>query len=612
MNPRASRRAPARTSRADARHERRQSTAKRRVKIGLVVVGILLLGSVTWLATRVLVVKTDLEAAQALVQQLQDEVGSGDFTSLAGTSEQLQQKSASASAGTRDLTWRAAELIPLVGVNLTAVRAVSESIDDIVQEVAVPAVELASTFDLGARNPDTGGFDLTPVASAQAIADDAQRVFGESLAKLDAVDPSTTVGPVSAAVEKLDGLLHQADSVASQAGPLLKIVGAALGQDGPRNYLLAFQNNAESTALGGSAASYILMNTNQGAISIADQKGSGDFVEGTAVDIAVDQSAIDLYSTYLVDHVNTSTSRPDFPTAAQIMSAFWLRDQGTAVDGVISIDPIALSYILRATGPLTLPSGDVLASDNAVALLVNGIYFRYPSYDDQDQADAFFESAAAAIMERVTSGDFDFKEMASAIVQGVDQGSLMMWSALASEQELLDGQRLQGRLPANNDTNTVIGTYFRDVSASKMDYYLETASTTTSNICEAPTNPTFTTSVTLHSKLTEDEADDLPDYVKSGNFGRQLFSTQVFVYGPVGAAIASQAGDDQGGNTAVDGGATDLGRPVAKFTVNLAPGQTSTVTATFTGVPGEYGAVELRGTPMINATAYALEPATCG
>ena len=612
MNPRASRRAPARSSRSDARHERRQSSTRRRVKVGLVLTGILLLGAVTWLATRVLVVKTDLEASQALVDQLQSEIGGGDFSVLAATSAQLQAKSSSAAAGTQDLTWRAAELIPFVGENLSAVRAVSESIDAIVRDVAAPAVELASSFDLSARDPVTGGFDLSPISSAQDIAVDAQRVFSESLVKIDAVDAEATVGPVAAAVEKLDGLLTRANEVATQASPLLKVAGAALGQDGARNYLLAFQNNAESTALGGSAASYILMNVDQGAISIADQKGSGDFVEGTAVDVAVDQSAIDLYSSYLVDHINTSTSRPDFPTAAQTMSAFWQRDQGTAVDGVISIDPIALSYILRATGPLTLPSGDILSSDNAVSLLVNEVYFRYPGWDDQPQADAFFQSAAAAILDKITSGGFDIGTMLGSVTQGVESGSIMMWSALPAEQELLDGQRLQGRLPTTNDEQTVIGTYFRDVSASKIDYYLETGSTTTTDVCDAPANPTFTTSVSLHSTLTEDQAEVLPVYVQSGNFGPFLFATQVFVYGPVGASLSSQSVDVQDGSTQANGGATDLGRPVAKFTVHLAPGQTSTVTASFTGAPGAYGAVEVRGTPMINATQRTLEPAACG
>ncbi|MEC5184469.1 hypothetical protein RCH12_001938 [Cryobacterium sp. MP_3.1] len=582
------------------------------MKIGLVIAGILVLGSVTWLATRVLVVKTDLEASQALVDQLQAEIGSGDSTTLTATSTELQDKSASAAAGTRDLTWRAAEFIPFAGENLRAVRAVSESIDAIVQDVATPAVELIASYDITARDPVTGGFDITPLEDVKDIAATAQTVFEASLARMATVDASATVGPVSAAVTKVDDLLVKANSAVKSAAPLLQLAGPALGADGPRTYLLAFQNNAESTALGGSAASYTLINVDNGAISIAAQgAGSQDLIEGTKLDVAVDQSAIDLYSDYLVRYPNTSTSRPDFPTAAELMRAYWIRDKGLTANGVISVDPLALARILAATGPIDLPSGDILSSDNAVSLLVHDVYYRYDSYQEPEKIDAFFQSAASAILNKVISGEFDMNAMISAVTEGVNQGSIMAWSADPTEQQALDGTRIQGVLPKDNTASTAIGVYYQDTSASKMDYFLHTATTTTSDICVAGPTPSFSTSVTLQSKLTPDEANALPDYVSSGNYGPQLTSTKVFVYGPVGATLTDAHVDAAGHDTTVNAAGNDLGRPVASFTAYLAPGESSTVTASFTGAEGDYGPLEVRGTPMIHATVQDVEPA-CG
>lgn len=612
MNPRAPRRVQARSSRAAVRHRQRKSVTKRRFKIGLVVAGIIVLGSVTWLATRVLVVKTDLEASQALVDQLQTEISSGDFSTLAATSAELEAKSASAAAGTRDLSWRAAELIPLAGENLRAVRAVSESIDDIVSEVAAPAVEIASSFDLSARDPVTGGFDITPLDDAVAIAATAQTVFTESLARLATIDGSATVGPVSAAVTKLDDLLTKANDAVTSAAPMLRLIGPALGADGPRTYLLAFQNNAESTALGGSAASYTLINVDNGAISVAAQgAGSQDLVEGTRLDVEVDQSAIDLFTDYLVSFPNTSTSRPDFPTAAELMRAYWIRDKGLTADGVISVDPLALAKVLAATGPIPLPSGDVLSSDNAVSLLVHDIYFRYDSYAEPEKVDAFFQQAASAILAKVVSGEFDVNAMLTAVTQSIDQGSIMAWSADPTEQSALDGTRIQGALPADNAEKTVVGIYYQDTSASKMDYYLHTATETSSDVCTPGPNPSFTSTVTVHSNISADEAEALPEYVASGNYGPGLTSTKVFVYGPVGATLSEARVDAAGEATTVNPAGNDLGRPVASFTAYLAPGESSTVTATFSGAEGEYGPLEVRGTPMINPTALSVEPA-CG
>ncbi|PXA68663.1 DUF4012 domain-containing protein [Cryobacterium arcticum] len=556
-------------------------------------------------------VKTDLEAAQQLVDQLQAQVKDGDFVALNATSAELQDRASSAVNGTHDLTWRIAEFVPVVGENLKAVRIVAESIDDVVVDVAAPAVTLLGSFDVGARDPETGGFDLAPIKKAQEIVAAATTVFSTSLEKIDTINVSSTVGPVSAAVVKLDGLMTSADAMVSDMGPLLNVAGSALGMDGPRNYLLAFQNNAESTALGGSAASYTLMHSENGAISIAAQANSGDFEEGTAVDVDVDQSALDLYSSYLVDHINTSTSRPDFPTAAKTISAFWARDQGAAVDGVISVDPLALALVLKATGPITLTSGDVLTDENAVGLLTNGIYMRYPDNEDAPKADAFFEEAAASILAKVISGEFDINTMISAVTDGINKGSIMMWVADPTQQSSLDGSRLQGTLPASNADDTVVGVYYRDTSASKIDYYLDTSTQTTSDKCSVPGTTTITTSVTLHSRLTEAQAEDLPEYVNSKNFGAEKFRTEVYVYGPVGATLASTQVDAEGLDTTIRAGASDLGRPVAPIVADLAPGETTMVTTSFTVATAGLGPLTVRGTPMIHPTDVTVTDPKC-
>jgi hypothetical protein len=582
------------------------------VRIGLVVTGIVILGAVTWLATRALVVKTDLEASQALVTQMQAQAVDYDLVALAATRDELEATSSSAVNGTHDLTWRIAEFVPVVGENLTAVRYVAESIDDIVVQVASPAVDVLGSFDVKAQDPETGGFDLGPITEARTIMASATDVFPTSIDKLASVNTDITVGPVTDAVDKLSGLLGTAHEAVTDIAPLINIAGSALGVDGPRDYLLAFQNNAESTALGGSAASYTLLHSENGAISVAAQANSGDFVEGVPVDVEVDQSALDLYSNFLIDHINTSTSRPDFPTAAKTISAFWERDMDISVDGVISVDPLALALILKATGPITLASGDVLSNENAVGLLTNGIYKRYPNNVDAPKADAFFAEAAAAVLTKVTSGEFEVNTMLAAVTDGIRTGSVMMWSANPDEQADLAGTRLQGTLPPSNDPETTIGVYYRDTSASKIDFYLDTATQTTSDRCSVPGSTTFTTSVTLTSRLTTSEARNLPQYVNSKNFGSSKFRTEVFVYGPVGASLTGAQVDVEGMETILNDGTNDLGRPVAPIVADLAPGESTTVTVSFTSDSPDLGPLAVRGTPMIHATEVTVNDPQCG
>jgi hypothetical protein len=611
VNSRGQHHAKSRSSREIGRY-RRSQTSRRGLRIGVVVTLVVVVGTVAWFGSRVLMVKSELEASQALVGTLQSQATAFDLDGLGQTSDELAAHTSRAAAGTRDVTWRAAEYIPVVGPNLEAVRLVTESIDGIIDQVAAPAIGAVSSLDLGAKDPVTGGFDLTPIDTVKKVFAVAPAVFADAQHRLDSIDTSRTISQVGSVVDQLKGVLETADSALSEAEPYVNVISGVLGQEGARNYLLAFQNNAESMPLGGSAASYTMISVDNGAIAIAAQgAGSQDLQEGVKLDIDVDQSALDLYGDYLISYANTSTSRPDFPTAARIMQAFWARDKGTSVDGVISVDPLALAQILKATGPVTLASGDVLSSENAVSLLVNEVYYRFDSYKEPEKVDAFFQEASASILNKVMSGDFDMKLMFSALQEQVDAGSIMMWSNNTDEQALLDGTRLQGTLPSTNDDATVIGAYYRDTSASKIDYYLETSTQTTSDICTVPDAPSFTTSVTLHSTLTEEQAEALPDYIAARDWGADKFRTEIFVYGPVGSSLSDFEVVSQGLETIPTTQSDDLGRPVAAFAAYLAPGESTTVSATFLGMPGVYGPLEVRGNPMIIPSVRTIEPVAC-
>lgn len=586
---------------------------RRRVWLIIGIVLLVLVVLIVWLGVRVVNVASDLQAAQSLAKQMQTEAVDFRFADIDATSTELEEKAASAAGQTGDPVWRMAELVPGLGANLYAVRAAAESIDELVNEVAAPAIDIAVAVDPATASAAGGSQDLSALGGAGDVIITGHEVLDRSRERLDKVDTDATFAPVTKAVEQLQGLLTTAEGALDEGGEIMHAAGAVFGQDGERNIVLAFQNNAESTALGGSAAAFTLLHINDGVVTVGEQFDSRDFPLGQAVDVPVDPSAMNLYGSYLVDHLNTATSRPDFPTAAKIITAYWARDRGVAIDGVVSIDPLALSYILRATGPVTLATGDVLTSENAVSLLVNEAYFRYPEYEQTSLVDDFFGQASAAILDKVITGDFDIKTMFDSLSESIQQGSILVWSNDPGDQAKLDGTRVQGVLPTTNDDATVMGVYYRDTSSSKMDYYLQTSTQTTSNACVNADDPTFSTTVRLHSNITVAEARALPYYIASRFFGSDSFSTEVFIYGPAGASLTDARVDDPGLRTDITASDVDLGRPVASFRVNLQPGQSAQVTATFAGTPGTYGPLEVVGTPMINATTHTSDQeAVCG
>ncbi|PPL15765.1 hypothetical protein GY24_13785 [Microterricola pindariensis] len=563
-----------------------------------------------WLGYRVLGAKASLEAAQGLVGTVKDQAGSADFAGIAQTAELLSVHTSDAVAATNDPVWRAGELVPWVGKNLTAVREMAEVVDSISADTVTPLAAVAGTLTPDSLKPVDGHINIEPIVQLSAAIGPAAEAFHAAVARGEAIDVEGTVGPVADAGAKLSGMLSSADALVGDAASILQIAPDLLGANGPRNYVLVFQNLAESTALGGTAAALTEVHVDNGAISIGRQASSGDFPwrDGNPV-ITPDPNVEAIFEPLMYTRLNLSTSRPDFPTAAEIAQAFWQQHIGGEVDAVISVDPVALSHLLEATGPIPMSTGDQLSKENAVKLLLNEIYFRYPT-EEIHRTDDFFEEAAKSIFNSLMSPTTDMPKLVAAVTRGVSQQRILAWSADPEVQSKLASSPLSGILPSSNDKATTTGVFFRDMSASKMDFYLKTAASLSTNVCEAA-EPTFTTTVDLTSSLTQEQADALPPYVASGLWGSEHFRTQVFVYGPPGTTLSATEINSQGRLTTFDLSADDLGRPVASFMVWLAPGQTSQVTATFTGPAGNYGEPQLRTTPMIHGTATSIEAPGC-
>ncbi|KAA0962706.1 DUF4012 domain-containing protein [Microbacterium sp. ANT_H45B] len=536
------------------------------------IVVIVLLGLACWVAFKALAVKNGLEESQQLIGELQNGADPKE------TVQKISEPARSAAAAASDPVWAAVEWVPVAGENLRGVRLAAQSVDVLINDIAMPVL----SADAASGSLIT---QILDVAKGQAPR------IGQLADEIAEVQKSTAlVGPVRSGVDQVAEVM---DGVA----PAVDLLPTLLGADGPRNYLLVFQNNAESLALGGSAASQTLIHVDNGAITMGAQGSSLSYQNGVAVDVPVDQSAIDLYSSFLVDHVNTSMSRPDFPTAAKIMRAWWQRDIGAdQIDGVISIDPLALSRILVATGPIELVTGDTLSSENAVSLLLNEVYKRWDSYKYPELVDGFFAAAAGAVFDRVASGQFDLKNMATALTESAAQGSILVWSEDPKVEEAIRGERVSGVLPTENDEETTLGVYFNNSNGSKIDYYTRTA-ITVAETCEADST-TFSVNAALALPITQEEADALPRYIQSMTFGT-TFRDWIYIYGPPGTTVS---------NVEVNGeridilshGIDDLGRPTARFEAWFTPGQRVDVTAAFTG-SGNFGPVAVQTNPMINS-----------
>ncbi|MEX0152139.1 DUF4012 domain-containing protein [Microbacterium sp. LMI1-1-1.1] len=468
---------------------------------------------------------------------------------------------------TSDPVWRAAETVPWVGPQLAAVARLAAAIDDVAADALGPLSEAASGLSADALRPVDGAFDVARIAALEPAAGAAATALAGASDDLAGIDERPLLGVVREAVGQARDLVSEASVSADALHRATRIVPAILGANGPRTYLVAFQNNAEWRSMGGIVGAVAQIDTENGRISLGAQGSSGDFRAPAPDDpvVALPEDTLRIFGTRPARFIQNVTQLPDFTMGAPIAREMWLRETGTAVDGVIALDPVSLSYILRATGPITLPTGDVITSDNAVSLLLDEVYRRY---EVPAQQDAFFQSAAASVFQALADGRADPAALIDALTEAGEQRRLLMWSADAAEQAVLDGTTLQGALPVSDADRTAFGVYLNDGTGSKMDYYLHVDVETA--WCGAD-------AASLRVTLRNDAPDPatLPAYVTGGGgFGvpEGQALTGVYVYLPEGAVLQDQR-LSSAGSAASATTDTDRGHGVVKWSVQLAPGQ---------------------------------------
>ncbi|HEU4466984.1 MAG TPA: hypothetical protein VFR98_10695, partial [Agromyces sp.] len=211
-----------------------------------------------WLGTNALAVRDELEEARTAVDEFQSVAAERRFADLPPIAERLEASTSAAVEPTTNPIWAMGELVPGLGENFRAVRIIAEGVDEVSTEVVTPASTLLGTFTL-ARDPATGGFDVTPLREATEISANAERVVTALHDDIRSIDTDATIPQVADAVKQFDGMLTTAGESIPQLNGALSAVGELLGVNGPRNVVLAFLNNAEAAALGGGPAAQTLL-----------------------------------------------------------------------------------------------------------------------------------------------------------------------------------------------------------------------------------------------------------------------------------------------------------------------------------------------------------------
>ncbi|WP_374977019.1 DUF4012 domain-containing protein [Microbacterium trichothecenolyticum] len=537
------------------------------------------------------------QTAAAVRENLSDAAAASDAIAA------LAADTGAAHSLTSDPVWSLAEGLPWVGPQLAAVATVAESLDGVTSTGLRPLSEVAASFQVDALRPQDGRLDLAPLQQISGAAQTASDGVGAAAASVSSIDRAPLVAPVRDAVDEVDGLLTEAGVATDALARATQLLPSMLGADAPRDYLVLFQNNAEWRSLGGIPGAMALIHTEGGALSLAAQESSSDYPRYDESVLPLGDEVTAIYGDRPGRWIQNVTQVPDFAVSGALAREMWARQHGgQQVDGVISLDPVALSYLLEATGPITLPTGDVLAPDNAVQLLLNDVYSRYTRPADQDD---FFAMAAAAVFERLSSGDADPAALVGALTRAGDEDRLLLWSTHENEQTLLADTTLGGGLPVSDDEASRFGVYVNDGTGSKMDFYQNTTTALEWSSCALDAAGTATgdavLTVTVGNTAPADAA-SLPAYITGDSaFGVPAGITRTigYLYLPEGFELVDATMSDGTGF----GGGTHNGRRVVSFAIDLPPGGSATATVTARASEPVAATLEAVTTPTLTPPA---------
>lgn len=582
------------------------SPVRRRISIAVAALLLLLVVWATWIAVRGLMARDALQSAASQIRAAQSEAPLSSLDSLSEVIDSVSQNAHEAARLTSDPVWRLAEFVPWVGENLSAFRQTAASIDDIVGEALPPLLEIAGTIGPDSLTLRDGGLPVDELRQAQPSIAEASAIVSRASSTVNDIDTETVLPQIGEAVAQVRSLTSKGASLLSGLDTAAQLLPAMLGADGPREYLVLFQNNAELRAGGGIPGATSVITAEAGRIGLSDQASSADF-RGAAAEsvVPLTEEERSLFTPILGRFIQNATLTPDFARSGEIAQARWNQLTGVQVDGVAAIDPVALSYLLEATGPVELADGTELTTENAVDSLLSGVYQRFA--DQPELQDAYFAAAAVAVFERVSSFDGDAGLMLHALARGVDERRILVWSGYAAEQSLLEQTRLAGRLPQTTGQASAFGVFFNDATGAKMDYYLDATIGGTSVACRNDERPETTIGFSLTSTVPADAATTLTDYETGGGvFGVEpgRIRTEALIYAPPGSVITEAR---------VDGAAVPLevqehdGHPVARFVIELGPGEAQAVQIDVLGDLGQSEQIAIDHTPMVRETQLLLD-----
>jgi len=517
--------------------------------------------------------------------QAQTALTEGDAAALAEEVLQVQVASDAFASHTDGPHWWIASRLPWVKSQAVPLQQAGDSVRKVADGALKPLSDLPDLDALQVPAILDGRIDPLVLEPYRATLAQAAGVLTDERAALEEVSLTGTVDQVRVPFLKLKADLDTLGETIQGAHVAAEVLPSMLGAEEPRSYIVMVQNNAEPRTTGGIAGAVLEITVDDGRITFDRYATANSMISGDEVVAKLTDDEDRIFTSRMVHYPQDVNFTPEFPRSAELMTAFWEREYGNVPDGVISVDPVALEYMLEGMADTDV-NGVTITDQNLSEVMLRDSYLLYPEPDNQD---TFFALASQVLFGRLVSGE---TSAVGGAEQAINEGRFMVWSPYSDEQDLLKTTKIAGDFIADTDA---LGVFLNDGSGSKIGYYIDRSTEVVDHLCADGSLRAQTVTLTL-THAYDGDVSELPWYVSGGGVyvPEGEFHANVLVYPPAGMGVTQYQKD---GEAALLNPEIHHGRTVASTRVVLLPGESTTLTFDLTATQRGLSPEAFVGTP---------------
>lgn len=365
-------------------------------------IGLAVLAFTIWLLASLAVAGWHAQQTRSSVATMTDALRAGNQTVSAAAIEDARSKAGATRSALTSLPITVLNVVPYFHTNLTGAKAILGTTQEVIEAAAATNDLYPALMGDGRQTMVKNGAidvqllqDVAPdVARASQHLTAAERYLNEVPAKVspalrDMVDSTAPdVHRLAKALRTLDGVIPELPTL--------------LGSKKPATYLVVFHNPGELYAGGGAALNMALVQFDNGQMKVIDRGDVAHFFP-LAQRVPWDPVAGGPYyaDRGARDGFAWSNLHQDFRVAGEDMMRSWKANGGPHVDGIISLDPIALQAAVAATGPIESALYGRITADNLVQKLLVDAY----AEADQTKRHEMNQQLIDEMLTRMQHGD---------------------------------------------------------------------------------------------------------------------------------------------------------------------------------------------------------------